>query len=115
MNDIVRYELNDDVATLTMDDGKANAFGIKLTTALSGGLDRAAAEAKVVVIAGRPGMGKTSFALNVCQHVAIREARRDLPRHVMGTFHQIGDGNDVANALASVLALPAAHQLAFPS
>ena len=29
----------------------------------------------LIVIAGRPGMGKTSFALNVCQHVALREGR----------------------------------------
>ena len=29
----------------------------------------------LIVIAGRPGMGKTSFALNVAQHVAIREKR----------------------------------------
>lgn len=29
----------------------------------------------LIIIAGRPGMGKTSFALNVCQHVAIREGR----------------------------------------
>lgn len=29
----------------------------------------------LLVIAGRPGMGKTSFALNVCQHVALREGR----------------------------------------
>ncbi len=27
----------------------------------------------LIIIAGRPGMGKTSFALNVAQHVAIRE------------------------------------------
>jgi replicative DNA helicase len=29
----------------------------------------------LIIIAGRPGMGKTSFALNVCQHVALREGR----------------------------------------
>lgn len=29
----------------------------------------------LIIIAGRPGMGKTSFALNVCQHVALREKR----------------------------------------
>jgi len=29
----------------------------------------------LVIIAGRPGMGKTSFALNCCQHVALRESR----------------------------------------
>lgn len=29
----------------------------------------------LIIIAGRPGMGKTSFALNVAQHVAIREKK----------------------------------------
>lgn len=29
----------------------------------------------LLIIAGRPGMGKTSFALNVAQHVAIREGQ----------------------------------------
>ncbi|HVT57855.1 MAG TPA: replicative DNA helicase [Thermoanaerobaculia bacterium] len=38
---------------------------------ISHGLNRA----NLVIIAGRPGMGKTSFALNVAQHVAIRERR----------------------------------------
>ncbi|MFL6193140.1 MAG: replicative DNA helicase, partial [Thermoanaerobaculia bacterium] len=29
----------------------------------------------LIIIAGRPGMGKTSFALNVAQHVSIRERK----------------------------------------
>ena len=29
----------------------------------------------LIIIAGRPGMGKTSFALNIAQHVAVRENR----------------------------------------
>lgn len=27
----------------------------------------------LIIVAGRPGMGKTSFALNICQHLAIKE------------------------------------------
>jgi replicative DNA helicase len=38
---------------------------------ISQGLNRG----NLVIIAGRPGMGKTSFALNVAQHVTIRERR----------------------------------------
>ncbi|HVR96554.1 MAG TPA: replicative DNA helicase [Thermoanaerobaculia bacterium] len=38
---------------------------------ISQGLNRG----NLIIIAGRPGMGKTSFALNVSQHVAIRERR----------------------------------------
>ncbi len=29
----------------------------------------------LIIVAGRPGMGKTSFALNIAQHAAIREGR----------------------------------------
>jgi len=38
---------------------------------VSQGLNRG----NLIIIAGRPGMGKTSFALNVCQHVAVRERK----------------------------------------
>src|SRR4051794_18809761 len=38
---------------------------------ISQGLNRG----NLIIIAGRPGMGKTSFALNVAQHVAIRERK----------------------------------------
>jgi replicative DNA helicase len=38
---------------------------------ISHGLNRG----NLIVVAGRPGMGKTSFALNVAQHVAVRERR----------------------------------------
>jgi replicative DNA helicase len=38
---------------------------------ISHGLNRG----NLIIIAGRPGMGKTSFALNIAQHVAIRERR----------------------------------------
>jgi replicative DNA helicase len=38
---------------------------------ISHGLNRG----NLIIVAGRPGMGKTSFALNIAQHVAIRERR----------------------------------------
>jgi replicative DNA helicase len=38
---------------------------------ISQGLNRG----DLIIIAGRPGMGKTSFALNMAQHVSIRERR----------------------------------------
>jgi enoyl-CoA hydratase len=65
MSDYVRYEQEGDVAVLTMDDGKANAFGINMTTALMDGLDRASAEAGAVVLAGRPGVLCAGFDLSV--------------------------------------------------
>ena len=38
---------------------------------ISQGLNRG----NLIIIAGRPGMGKTSFALNVAQHVTVRERK----------------------------------------
>ena len=37
------------------------------------GITRGLNPANLIIIAGRPGMGKTSLALNIAQHVAIRE------------------------------------------
>lgn len=43
--------------------------GFKLLDKMLSGLQKS----QLIVVAGRPGMGKTSFALNVAQHVAIKE------------------------------------------
>lgn len=65
MSGFVKFELADRVATLTMDDGKANAFGLDMTTALCAALDRAEQEAEAVVITGRPGVLCAGFDLKV--------------------------------------------------
>jgi enoyl-CoA hydratase len=63
MNTLVRYELNNDVATLRMDDGKANVMSIAMLAALNEALDRAEQEAKVVVLYGRAGSFSGGFDL----------------------------------------------------
>ena len=65
MSEFVDYKLADGVATMLMDDGKANAFSLDMTTALSTGLDRAKDEAEVVVIQGKPGLFCAGFDLKV--------------------------------------------------
>ena len=65
MTDFVDYQMQQGIATLTMDDGKANAFGMEMMAALTQGLDRAAALADVVVIMGRPGVLSEGFDLKV--------------------------------------------------
>jgi enoyl-CoA hydratase len=63
----VQYALADDVATITFDDGKANALSRSAIDALHGALDRAEREAKAVVLAGRPGRFSAGFDLSVMQ------------------------------------------------
>lgn len=65
MEDLVRYELDGKVATLTMDDGKANALSPAMVEAISISLDRAREEAGAVVLAGRPGRFCAGFDLRV--------------------------------------------------
>jgi enoyl-CoA hydratase len=63
MNTLVRYELKDEIATLFMDDGKANVMGVAMLQALNEALDRAEKEAKVVVLYGRAGSFSGGFDL----------------------------------------------------
>lgn len=65
MAEIAIYELIDHVAVVTMDDGKANVFGPDMIAALDSHLDRAADEAKVVMLTGRPGLFSGGFDLRV--------------------------------------------------
>ena len=51
----VQYELQDRVAVVTLDDGKANAISHQVAADLHDALGRARDEAAAVVLAGRPG------------------------------------------------------------
>ncbi len=60
------YHLADRVATITMDDGKANAMNPRMLAAINAALDRSQADAAgAVVLAGRPGMFSGGFDLSV--------------------------------------------------
>ena len=84
MTEVVSFALRDGIATMTMDDGKANALSLAMSQALDAGLDRAAKEAKVIVIRGRPGVLCGGFDLKVirgndpAQSAAMREAGMQL-------------------------------------
>ena len=55
----------------------------------------------LIILAGRPGMGKTSFALNVAQHIAIREEK------AVGIFSlEMGEQELALRILASESDLP---------
>ena len=65
MSDAVAYELQDSVAVLRVDDGKANAFSFTLIEALHAAFDRAEKEAKAVAWIGRAERFSGGFDLGV--------------------------------------------------
>lgn len=63
---LVRYELDDGIATVTMDDGKVNALSPAMLAEVGRALDRAEEDrATAVVLAGRPGRFSAGFDLGV--------------------------------------------------
>ena len=66
MSGPVSVSISDDIATLTMDDGKANALAPAMSAGLNAGLDEAEAkDARIVVIRGRPGVLCGGFDLKI--------------------------------------------------
>jgi enoyl-CoA hydratase len=63
--DLVSYSLDNGVAIVRMDDGKANALSNEMIDALLAALTRAEAEAKAMVLAGRPERFCAGFDLRV--------------------------------------------------
>jgi enoyl-CoA hydratase len=77
----VRYELDDAVATVTMDDGKVNALSPAMQSALHEALDRAEADGAVVVLRGREGTFSAGFHLGT-----LREGGQAAVDMVRGGF-----------------------------
>ncbi|MBA3820638.1 MAG: crotonase/enoyl-CoA hydratase family protein [Deltaproteobacteria bacterium] len=65
MSEPVTYQLENKVAVLTMDDGKANALSMPMIEALLAALARAEAEASAVVLTGRSERFCAGFDLRV--------------------------------------------------
>ena len=65
MSEPLTYSLEDSVAIVRMDDGKANALSVAMIDALLSALDRAAGEAKAIVLAGRDERFCAGFDLRV--------------------------------------------------
>lgn len=57
-------EITNDIALIRMDDGKANAINFEMLEALNAALDKAEADAKAIVLAGRDGRFSGGFDLN---------------------------------------------------
>ncbi len=78
MPELVSYTLDNKVAVLQMDDGKANALSRAMLDELSAALTRAESEASAVVLAGRPGKFCAGFDLRVM--MSGPDAAKDLLR-----------------------------------
>ena len=62
---MISYDLSDGVASLTLDDGKANALGFDMIETYRSHLAKAQSEADLIVIRGRPGVMSAGFDLKV--------------------------------------------------
>lgn len=87
MTDALTYDLNDGVAVITLDDGKANALTPASLDALSDGIRRAEGEAKALAIFGRPGKFCAGFDLKVM--MSSPQAAQDLVKHGATVFLQL--------------------------
>jgi enoyl-CoA hydratase len=57
------YSLHDGIATVVIDDGKANVMSVSMLRAVDGALDRAVTDKAAVVLRGRAGMFSGGFDL----------------------------------------------------
>jgi len=63
MSEIVSYSLSGSVATIAMDDGKANVLSTEMIAQLNAAFDKAEADDAVVILTGREGMFSGGFNL----------------------------------------------------
>jgi len=68
-------EINDEIAIITMDDGKANAINPPMLEALNNCLDQAEKDAKVVIITGREGRFSGGFDLKLMMSLPGEEVK----------------------------------------
>ncbi len=65
MSDIVTYELEQPICTITLDDGKVNCLSPQMLDEINGALDQAEKDGSAVVLTGRPGKFSAGFDLAV--------------------------------------------------
>ena len=65
MTELVAYHLEDGIATLTLNNGKVNAFSHELIAQYNSALDKAQAERAVVIVTGQPGILSGGYDLKV--------------------------------------------------
>jgi len=67
VTDLVEYQSNDGVATITIRNGKANALSHEVFEALNDSLDRAEQDEAVVILTGQPGIFSGGYDLKEMQ------------------------------------------------
>lgn len=65
MSQLVAYSLEDGIATLTLNNGKVNAFSHELIAGINDALDQAEQAGAVVVLTGQPGILSGGYDLKV--------------------------------------------------
>lgn len=67
MTDLVTYTLNDGVATIAINNGKANALSHQVFEQLNSALDQAEKDKAVVILTGQPGIFSAGYDLKEMQ------------------------------------------------
>lgn len=65
MSDLISYQLDDGIATLTLSNGKVNAISPEMISAFNAALDQAEKDRAVVIITGQPGILSGGYDLKV--------------------------------------------------
>src|ERR1700683_5685832 len=65
MTELATYELDDRIATITIDDGKVNAFSVPMLKAIHSAFDQAERDGAIVILTGREGYFSAGFDLKV--------------------------------------------------
>ncbi|MFK3973823.1 crotonase/enoyl-CoA hydratase family protein [Pseudomonas sp. NPDC087358] len=76
MSDLVAYQLDDGVATLTLSNGKVNAISNDVVAAFNAALDQAEKDRAVVIVTGQPGILSGGYDLKIM--TSSPEAAMDL-------------------------------------
>ena len=88
MSDLISYQLEDGIATLTLNNGKVNAISPDVITAFNAALDQAVTDRAVVIITGTPGILSGGYDLKVMtsgpkEAVALVTAGSTLARRLL--------------------------------
>lgn len=65
MSELITYQLDDGIATLTLNNGKVNAISPDVIAAFNQALDRATQDRAVVIVTGQPGILSGGYDLKV--------------------------------------------------